>query len=95
MKHSAANTLIVVGGCLVIAPLAFFYLSYRLSAQVLSEAIAHGSQWDKVNLRPAPPDYYVPTCLVLGALCIGVGVLSSWRRDAAPLSIESPDLDLS
>jgi formate hydrogenlyase subunit 3/multisubunit Na+/H+ antiporter MnhD subunit len=92
MKSSSANTLIVVGGCLVIAPLAFLYFSYRLAAQVLSVAIAHEPPWDKVNFHPTLPEYYVPACLILGALCIGIGVFLSWaaRRERAasePLSL--------
>jgi hypothetical protein len=79
MKSSSANILIVVGGCLIIAPLAFLYLSYRLIAQVLSELVVHGSQWDKVNFHPTPPEYYVPLCLIIGAICIGVGMFLSWR----------------
>jgi hypothetical protein len=92
MRFSSANTLIVVGGCLVMAPLAFLYFSYRLGAQVLSEAIAHETQWDKVNFHPMLPEYYVPACLILGALCIGIGVFLSWqarreRSESEPLSL--------
>ncbi len=89
MKSSSAKILIIVGGCLVIAPLAFLYFTYRLSAQVLSDAIAHGSQWDNVNFHPVPPEYYTPVCLLLGALCIGAGMLLSWR-DGNTVSAAEP-----
>lgn len=95
MKSSSANILIIVGGCLVIAPLAFLYLSYRLIAQLLSEAMTHGGQWDKVDFRPAPPEYYVPLCLILGAACIGVGVFLSWRGRGSDPGAEHQSLNLS
>lgn len=87
MKSSSSNILLIIGGCLIVAPLAFIYLSYRLSAQVLAEAMAHGRQWDKVDFHPAPPEYYFPVCLLLGVLCIGIGVfLSQQDRNRASVS---------
>jgi hypothetical protein len=86
--------MIIVGGCLIIAPLAFLYFSYRLIAQLLSEALAHGTQWDKVTFRPEPPEYYVPVCLILGGLCIGVGVLLAWRNKVGVSQSEPPNIDL-
>jgi hypothetical protein len=91
MKSSPANILIIVGGCLVAAPLAFLYMSYRLTTQMLSEAMAHGFEAQHAHIDPFPPGYYMPSCLILGALCICVGALLSWHA----YSIETSDLDLN
>ncbi len=95
MRLSSANTLIIVGGGLIIAPLAFLYLSYRLITRLLSEAMTHGRPWDKVDFRPAPPEYYVPACLILGALCIGIGVALSWRDSGGASQSEPQSLNLN
>src|ERR1700753_3851580 len=79
MKSSPANILIIVGGCLVIAPLAFLYMSYCLLTRLLSEAMDRGFGPADVHLRPFPPEYYVPACLILGTLCLCVGALLSWQ----------------
>lgn len=81
MKSPTANLLIIVGGCLIVAPLVFLYFSYRLAAHAFSVALAHGKQWDKVTVYPLPPEYYVPACLIFGVLCIGVGALLSRQAE--------------
>lgn len=95
MKFSTANILIIVGGCLILAPLAFLYLCYRLASQVLSEAISHGLQWEKVNLHPLPPDYYVSIWIITGLLCIGIGVYLASEGKNKEVVSDFPTLDLS
>ena len=94
MKSSWANALIIVGGCLVVTPLAFLYMSYRLIAQMLSEAVAHGIE-PRASLSPMLPGYYVPACLLLGTFCIGVGVLLTWKGKRHVYPGEKSDLDLN
>ena len=79
MKSSSC-ILFLVGGGIIVAPMAFLYLTYRLSAQTLLEAIDKGRDWDKVNFHPIPPEYYFPVCLLIGFLCIGSGVVLAFRE---------------
>lgn len=95
MKSSTANVLIIVGGCLIVAPLAFLYMSYRLITQMIFEAMARGVEAPHAHLDPPPPGYYVPICLILGALCIGVGVLLHWKEKRYVYPVETSAIDLS
>lgn len=71
MKRFFPGTLVITGGALVIAPLIYRYLVYRLIAQVLIER----ADSDKIKFGSSLPEYYIPVCLAIGLICIGVGIV--------------------
>ena len=91
---STANTLLIVGGGIVLAPLAYMYLCNRLIAQTLVAIAQHSPGNDaNVNFKPGLPEYYVPICLLIGATCIGVGILLARRSRDAQGDFQPHELD--
>lgn len=70
MKRFFSSTLVITGGVLVVAPLIYQYLIYRL----LTEAMIKQGFTD-LSFNKGLPYYYLPACLVIGAICIGLGIV--------------------
>ena len=90
--RGTANTLIVVGGSLVLAPLMYTYLCYRLLAQTAAVRISYRPESGHITLDwPILPDYYVPLCLLIGTMCMGGGIFLAWRSPEAASLGELPE----
>lgn len=90
--RATANTLIAVGGCVILGPLVYTYLCYRLVAQTMAVRIPYRPESGQINFTGIVlPDYYVPLCLLIGALCIGVGISSAWRSREVAFVGELPE----
>lgn len=70
MKRFFSTTLVITGGVLVVAPLIYRYLLYSLASQVIMER----GDIDKFKFTGDVPEYYFPACLVIGLICIGLGI---------------------
>lgn len=80
MKSSSAKILIIVGGCLVVAPMVFLYMSYQLLANAQKDTWNHGRSYTDFKFTPSLPEYYVPLCLLIGVVCIALGAYISWQE---------------
>ncbi|HEX8251290.1 MAG TPA: hypothetical protein VF599_24165 [Pyrinomonadaceae bacterium] len=71
MKRFFPSTLVIVGGILVVAPIIYKYLLYRLLTHILIER----ADLESFNFNSNLPKYYLPACLVIGTICIGLGIV--------------------
>ena len=62
----------------------FLYQSYELAANTLKESWNHGIEATKYTFTPALPEYYIPVCLLIGGLCLGIGVCLIWKEHRGP-----------
>ena len=87
MIKSVPICLITVGGCLVLGPVIYTYLVYKLGAETAAQIVTSGKF--HIEFPPVLPEYYIPACLTIGILCIACGTLLGWRnRDPIPRPIE-------
>jgi hypothetical protein len=71
MKRFFSNTLVITGGVLVVAPLIYIHLAYSLTAQIF----INRADINDFKFTGHLPDYYFPACLLIGAICIGLGIV--------------------
>lgn len=70
MKRFFSSTLVITGAVLVVAPLIYKYLIYRLMIEIMTKRNFTEFSFDS-NL----PDYYYAVCLLIGVICIVLGVV--------------------